>query len=432
MAQIQPFHGIYFSPSRLKLGDVLCPPYDVISPVHQEELYARHEKNAVRLELAKEVDRYGSAQKTWREWLSDGTLLRDAEPSIYLLCQTFRGKAGETVRRKGFLALCELEDPDSKKILPHEKTFPKPKEDRLRLLSQTRAQFSPIFSLYSDESNSAGKIFSEPSKSAPFLKGEFQGVSHEVWKISEKETIDCLQRALQNTQVFIADGHHRYETALDYQRIQRRMNPLPTGSEGYNYTLMYFSNVEDEGLVIYPIHRVIRGLKNLIPGRLLSQLTAGFTIESFESIDKLRAALESKTGEFACGVVIRGDLRYHLLTSAESSRSESELSSHLPPELQQLDVVILHTHVIPRIVAVDGRGSQDHVHIDFPSDETEAVNAVRNGSAQVAILLNPVQIAQLQAVARAGLTMPQKSTFFYPKLPAGLVMYDLERGLNSP
>jgi len=402
----------------------------VISPVRQEELHARHEKNAVRLELGKEPDPYSSAEKAWREWLEDGTLLRDSDPAVYFLSQTFRARTGETVRRSGFLALCELEGPERGKILPHEKTFPKAKEDRLRLLSQTKAQFSPIFSLYSDDSGAAQRVFRKVSATAPLLRAELDGVLHEVWKVADKEVLQTLQDVLQRTEVFIADGHHRYETALEYQRMQRALNPRHSGSEGYNYTLMYFTNVLGEGLVIYPIHRVIRGLKHWTPDHLSSLMSGAFRLHPLESVGELLSTLGKSVGEVAYGLIVQGDARCYLMTLSKSSSVDEKLTVDVPPQLSELDVVKLHTHVIPRIVAVDSRGPRDPVHIDFVPDEAEAVRAVQSGAAQVAILLNPVAIEQLTAVARAGLTMPPKSTFFYPKLPAGLIMYDLEHGLS--
>ena len=426
MPEILPFHAIFYNPTRAALNKVLSPPYDVISAAERDELYARDPRNVIRLEYAKEADPYAHAGRILREWLNTEILVRENEPPIYLLCQRFKGRDGGVVRRKGFIALCRLEELEKKTILPHERTFPKPKEDRLKLLSHAKAMFSPIFSIYSDPSRLVEELYLHLSSEPPFLSGELEGVSHEIWRLSDAEVIAKLQQVMTGTQVFIADGHHRYETALEYQRIRRSENPRHTGLEGYNYTLMYFCNVEEEGLVIFPIHRVIRGMKSFDGQEFLKELSRGFDIQQFDTSKRLIQALRDG-GRHSFGIAISGDQEFYLAGLSGGQGSEELIPQHIPGELKQLDVVLLHAYILPRVLKVDYQPEADQPRIEFVTDEAHAVALVQRGEAQVAVLLKPTPVEQVQAVARAGLTMPQKSTYFYPKLPAGLVMYDLER-----
>ena len=426
MAEILPFRGLYYNPSKVDLSKVLSPPYDVISPQEQEELYARDPRNVVQLEFGKETDRYASATKFVQDWRSDGTLNYDVEPSVYLLCQRFRDKSGRLIRRKGFLALCKLEDPETKTVLPHEKTFSKPKEDRLELLVHARAMFSPIFSIYVDPSRLLESIYDEVSKESPFLAGELESVSGDVWKVGDTETIGKLQALLRNRQVFIADGHHRYETALEYQRRRRSENRSHSGSEGYNYSLMYFTNVVEPGLVIYPIHRVIQGVRDFRREAFLAELAKQFNVEPVGTPERLVLELRARA-RFTFGIALKSDAPYYLAGLRDGSGIDKLIPQEIPRELKDLDVVLLHAYIIPQVLRVDTQSGQARIRMDFIKDEFKAIASVQKGHAQIAFLLNPTPVEQVQAVARAGLTMPQKSTYFYPKLPAGLVMYDLDR-----
>jgi uncharacterized protein (DUF1015 family) len=426
VADILPFHGIYYNPAKVRLSNVLSPPYDVISAAEQAGLYARDPQNVIRLEYSKEADPYSCAERILQEWFNAGVLVRDHQPSIYLLRQRFKGRGREIVQRNGFLALCRLEELGKKTIFPHEKTFPKPKEDRLKLLSHTKAMFSPIFSIYVDPSKLIEKLYLSVSSASPFLSGELDGVSHDVWKLTDVRAIRDLQELLKGSQIFIADGHHRYETALEYERIRERENPGHNGIEGYHYTLMYFSNVEEEGLVILPFHRLIRGMKDFNGQRFLEDLAPAFDVQQFDTSEGLFGALRSRRNH-SFGIALSGDRKLYLAGLRDVQEVGTLMPQNIPGELKQLDVVLLHEYIITHLLKIDNPRGSDQPRIDFVKDESHALALVQRGEAQVAFLLNPTPVEQIQRVARAGLTMPQKSTYFYPKLPAGLVMYDLER-----
>jgi uncharacterized protein (DUF1015 family) len=426
VADILPFQALHYDPAKARLSGVLSPPYDVISAAEQAEFYARDPRNVVRLEYSKEVDPYTDAERFLREWMGTRVLLHDDRSSIYLLYQRFKGRSEELIQRNGFVALCRLEEPGNKTILPHEKTFPKPKEDRLRLLSQTRAMFSPIFSIYIDPSKLLESFWPNISAEPPFLSGELEGVSHEIWKVTDARGIADLHEALKSSQVFIADGHHRYETALEYQRIRRNENPNHTGSEGYNFTMMYFTNVEEEGLEILPIHRVIYGMRSFDSQKFLAELARGFDVQQFDTSERLLRALRGR-GRHSFGVAVSGDQKFSLASLRRPGEIDELIPQNIAAELKQLDVVLLHEYILSHLLKVNHQPGTDQPRVRFETDESEALALVQRGEAQMAFLLNPTPLEQVQAVARAGLTMPQKSTYFYPKLPAGLVMYDLDR-----
>jgi uncharacterized protein (DUF1015 family) len=425
VAEILPFRGLVYDSRKVPLSSVLSPPYDMISVAERAGFYARGGRNVVRLEYSKEADPYIGADKTLHEWLHNGTLSHDDQPSIYLLSQRFKDRSGKSIRRNGFMALCGLEELENKRILPHEKTFPKPKEDRLRLLSQTKAMFSPIFSIFSDQSKLVEKSYLRVSSEPPFISGELEGVSHEVWRLTDGETVAQLQRVIRDSQVFIADGHHRYETALEFQRLRRLENARHTGSEGYNYTMMYFSNVEEEGLVVFPFHRVIRGMKGFNPGRFLDELSTGFDIQQFDDSKQLFHRL-CEGDVHSLGISMVGDTKTYLATLKAARELGDMIPQDIPPELKKLDVVLLHAYILSRVLKVEDNSAADGPAIEYVRDESDAIALVQEGKAQIAFLVSPTPVQQVQMVARAGLTMPQKSTYFYPKVPAGLIMYDLE------
>jgi uncharacterized protein (DUF1015 family) len=426
VADIFPFRALHYNPGKVSVSNILSPPYDVISEDERDSLYARDSLNVVRLEYSKETDPYTNAEKTLGEWLGTGVLTQDDQSPIYLLSQKYKDGGGREVRRDGFIALCRLEGSKKRTILPHEKTFPKPKEDRLKLLSHTRAMFSPIFSIYIDPSKLIGNLHREVSLGPPFLSGEMEGVSHDVWRLTEARAIADFQSVLKGSQVFIADGHHRYETALEYQRTRRNGNPHHIGSEGYNYTMMYFSNVEEEGLEILPIHRVIRGLKGFDGRKFLEALAEGLDVQPFDTTELLFQALRNR-GRQSFGIVMSGEQKVHLASIRDEHEVDALVSPSTPKELKQLDVVLLHEYILSRLLKINDHRGRDAARVEFVTDVSHALDIVQRGEAQLAFLLNPTPVEQVQAVARAGLTMPQKSTYFHPKLPAGLVMYNLER-----
>ena len=259
MATVKGFRGIRYNPEKIEnFADVLAPPYDVINSSEQEELYNKNPHNVIRLILSKgEGDsKYEEAAQTFRSWIEDDTLTYDEEPSIYPYYQEFE-ENGKKLTRKGFLAAVKIEDFSTKKILPHERTFPKHKRDRLKLNTACKANMSPVFSVYSDPEIAIEKLLDEKLKDKPIFDiTNEDGVRNRLWKVSDPDTISFIGNHLEDKSLLIADGHHRYETAIEYRNIQRELNGGVTSDKLYEYVMMFLSNAEDEGLIINPTYRV--------------------------------------------------------------------------------------------------------------------------------------------------------------------------------
>src|SRR3990172_10623964 len=285
MAIIAPFRGILYNPNKIKdMSTVIAPPYDVISPEGQERLYQNSDYNIVRLDFGKEGpsddqghNKYTRAASEFKAWQENGILVRDEMPAIYIYEQDYRLKDGSIKTRKGFMALVRLEELDSGVILPHERTLSGPKTDRLNLTKATDANFSPIFSLYSDPEMKTSALLSGESKTLPIVnvQGE-DGANNRLWRVTDESIINGLIREISDKMIFIADGHHRYETALNYRNEMREKHPDYTGREGFYYTLMYFSNMDDEGLTVFPTHRLIYGVKDFDPSVFENRLSENF------------------------------------------------------------------------------------------------------------------------------------------------------------
>ncbi|MBI4417610.1 MAG: DUF1015 domain-containing protein, partial [Ignavibacteriales bacterium] len=295
MPELLPFRGVRYNPSKVNLDAVVAPPYDVISQELQARLYDKDPHNVVRLILSRDEDRYTSAARTFAQWQEERILLRDSEPALYLLHQVFDGPDGTTVTRKGFIALCRLEDFGSKMVMPHEKTHAKPKEDRLNLLKAAGANFSQIFCLYSDPEMQVDRVLNGWSKMGPTIDVTHEGVQNKLWTVTDPATIEQICTTLLPKQVLIADGHHRYETALAYRDAMRSKNPGHTGTETYNFVMMFLTNVDDEGLIIYPTHRVVHSLPSYDSERFLRDVEEHFIVREFDQEDLLLSALESSS-----------------------------------------------------------------------------------------------------------------------------------------
>lgn len=424
MPKVLPFRGLRYNQDRIPLQEVIAPPYDVISDEHQERLYGRHPQNIVRLILGKESDRYASAAKHLDDWVKSGILIRDPEPCIYVLHQTFEDKSGDQRTRKGFIALCRIADYHERSVLPHEKTLAKPLEDRLKLLTATKTNLSQIFGLYTDADRTIDSILKGKTAGAPTSDVTFEGVKNQMWRIGDRSVIDRVGMAMNDRQVLIADGHHRYETALKYRDRRRQENPHQTGEEPYNYVMMFFTNLEDEGLVIYPTHRVIHSLPGP-GGDVKEKLAASMTMAAFPDDASMLAALrQSRSRSF--GFVVRDDARAYMLSAGDPAGPSLVMPDTVPRAIADLDVTVLHEFVLRKVLGLAPELQTSGDHLMFMKEEGAAIEAVRSGRCHMAFLLNPATIGQVQRVTSDGLQMPQKSTFFHPKLLSGLVLNPLD------
>jgi uncharacterized protein (DUF1015 family) len=392
MAVVQALTGLRYDLSRVgEAGLVLAPPYDVISAAEQNELYARSPYNVIRLILPREADRAASAGRTLREWVANGVLVRDEVPAIYVYAQRFTLHDGTTHRRDGILCRLRLEEFSRGVVLPHERTLPGPKADRLAIFRATGANLSPIFGLYARRGERVRDLVGQLG--APDI--DVDGW-HQLWAVREPTAIARFQAALADETIVIADGHHRYETALAYREEQR-------GNAAAQYVLAYLANMEEEGVVILPTHRLVRGALRLSAGDLEARLREGF------DVGPLPEGTRRGAGEID---VVMPDRRLRLRARGSA---RARLAA-LPAAVRELDVALLRAAILEPVLGLDAEA------LDFTHDDDEAIEAVTAGRAGAAFLLNPPTLAQVRATCLAGEVMPEKSTYFYPKLATGLVL----------
>jgi len=411
---IKPFKAIIYNEKKVAIAKVVAPPYDVISPAMQDKLYRKHQNNVVRLILGKinkadddSNNRYTRAAKSFSDWLDKGVLIPDEKESIYIYSQGYRHE-GKYVERPGFISLMELELSGSKKVLPHENTLKAPKADRLNLMRSVKANLSPIFLLYEDDKNEIGGILKNAMKIEPFIDTKIDGVRNRVWRLSRVPAIERIRSAMSAKDIFIADGHHRYETARNYAN--------ETGSEGAKYTLAYFCKLDDDSLTVFPTHRLIKDIGPLKAEDILAKLKKFFDIKEFYSAKKCIEALKYLKKDHAFGMYL-GRGRYYCLRLKEDDTAEAFMGEG-SKDWKSLDVSILHKFIIQNILAI--RDEDDN--IEFVKDAGEAVRAVDRGKFKIAFLLNPTRVSQVKKVAEHGEKMPRKATFFYPKPLSGLVI----------
>jgi len=447
MARIYPFRALRYNPSRVRLEDVITQPYDKITPSMQQAYYQRSPYNLVRIILGlpelfdaapgedgkRSSDIYARAARDFAGWRAQGVLSREKEPCIFAYSQRFTipGSPDATVERRGFIALGELYDYSHNVVFRHEQTLAKPISDRLNLLRATRAHFGQIFMLYSDPAQTAERLLFGASSSDDYEVTDEYGVLHRISRISDPTTINILSSAMEDKKLIIADGHHRYETALAY--AYERAPEIPASSERNSYALpqppypeaavmMTFFNMDSEGLIILPTHRVVFGLNDFSQERFLEDAAKLFEIETLGDIDvaeiQQRLAAEAASGTAFVAVTRSGRFLLKLKRDASSETLQS-----LSPRQRQLDIVRLHTLVLDRLLGITPEAVREERNLRYIRDTGDAIEQVAEGRADIAFLVNPVSLDQLREIAFAGEVMPQKSTDFFPKLLSGLAIY---------
>jgi uncharacterized protein (DUF1015 family) len=364
---------------------------------------------------------YARAAGYFRTWRDGHVVLRDAEPSIYYYSQEFVAP-GETKprTRRGFIAAGQLHDYDEKIVFRHEQTLSKPKSDRLNLLRATRTHAGQIFMLYSDPTKAVEKLLNNAGDLVLDVIDDY-GVKNRLWKISEPKTIAAVQAAMKDKKLIIADGHHRYETALNYRKERRASAKTNEPSAPYERVMMTFVNTEDAGLVILPTHRVVHGLKDHSTAEFLKKVEAVFTVSEADKADPVKSLAEKENGTRLLAITQNGAY----LLRARSEKISEVLAKYSSAQ-RELDVLVLHKIVLEGLLGMTEESIRNQEHINYVRDASEAIARVRSGEAQIAFLMDPVKIDQMSAVAFAGEVMPQKSTDFYPKLLSGLAFYSVD------
>jgi uncharacterized protein (DUF1015 family) len=436
MAEIAGFRGIVYDTSRVDGSLVLAPPYDVIDHAGREALAARDPHNCVRLILPEgdEATRYETAARTFSSWVEQGVLRRDRAPAIYRYNQVFTSAelGGREITRRGFIAAVRLHAFDEGVILPHERTLKGPKLDRLRLMRATRAQLSQVFGLYRDPEHRLDEALAAAERDPPYLDGTTdEGTRHLMWRVTDPEVLAKVAKMLANQPIYLADGHHRYETllALRDELAAGRGGQLDPRSAA-RFGAIFLANLDDPGLVVLPTHRLVHSLTSFDAGALLSRARAHFEVSTIAGAatdaDAIRRALAS-SGETrpTLAAVFPGEDDVALLAlRGDFDPFAAGLAG--PRALTGLDVTLLHELVLERILGVDRAAQEAQLNLTYVKDTGEALAKVRAGEAQVGLLMNATPVDQIRAVADAGEVMPQKSTFFYPKIASGIVMHALD------
>jgi uncharacterized protein (DUF1015 family) len=441
MARVYPFRAWRYNPSAVRLEDVVTQPYDKISPAMQEAYYQRSPYNLVRVILGKpelfDTERgesvYTRAARDLKAWREQGVLIQEKDPCIFAYAQRFKVPGTDVVKeRRGFIAIGKVHDYAEKVVFRHEQTLSKPKGDRLNLLKATHAHFGQIFMLYSDPAGSVDKILYDGLAQADAEITDEYGVLHRIWKVSDPAVIRLLTTAMADKKLIIADGHHRYETALNYSKEHAPASPAKTESNPSQLpqpeypeaaVMMTFVNMDSEGLVILPTHRVVHSLPNFDVAAFARSAEQYFTTEALPAADAASYMETLGKQKGTAFVAVTGSGAFLLRSKTEAVNAAL---AELPARQRQLDLTHLHSLVLDRLLGLDAEKVRDQTNIRYLRDANEAVEQVRRGEANVTFLTNPVTMEQLREVAFAGDVMPQKSTDFFPKLLSGLAVYALD------
>jgi uncharacterized protein (DUF1015 family) len=423
MADVQPLRALHYDPAVVgALADVVAPPYDVIDAGQRTELMARSPFNVVAIDLPQgEPDPYQAAREQFESWQLQGALVRDSEPAIWAHTQDYRGPDGRTLTRRGFFCRVRIEDYGPGRVRPHERTHPGPKEDRLRLTRATRANISPIFSLYSDPDEVAWEALAPATAEAPWGEvTDADGTTHRLWRVADPEAIATVQRATSAAELLIADGHHRYETMQAYaEEVGGATGPAPQGE--HRYILMCLVALEDPGLTVFPTHRMVRGLDSGRQEALAEALRRDFDIAEVP-LDEI--APPPGTGPLQLGYIDSHLQRPLRLTLKDQAIADAALPGR-SAAYRELDTGVLEALVLKGALGLSDEDISHFNGLFYARDTAEALAMVRSGEYEAAFLMRPTPVQQVREVAAAGENMPPKSTYFFPKLLTGLLFNPL-------
>ena len=426
MAVIKPFRGMRFDTGKAgELKTLCCPPYDIISEDERKAFIAQNEYNVIRLELPREgEDVYAHAGEVLDMWRAKGILLHEDKPAVYIYEMEFNAY---NKRRsvKGIIARVKVEEFSKGVILPHEFTLSKAKTDRFNLMKATNCNFSQIYALYMDDEHTTLKTIDAQSEGdAAYQFTDDDNITHRLWVVTDEALIAKLTADFADRKLYIADGHHRYETALNY-RDYCRENGISKEGDAQDYQMMFLVDMEHPGLIVFPTHRLVRDLKDFDKNKVLSGCEQYFEIKRFGDVSNMNTALgESyregrKSFAFYCG---KGE--WYLMTLRDISTMAAVLPD-VSPASQQLDVSVLHSLVLEKTMGIDRENMANQINLTYTKFFEEAILGVDKGEFQCSFILNPTRVTEIRDVAAAGEKMPQKSTYFYPKMITGMVMNDI-------
>lgn len=431
MAEIHPIHGIRYNTRLVKdLAEVICPPYDIISPQQQGELYGRSPYNFVRVEYGQETpqdspsdNRYTRAAGFLEQWLKNGVLTVDSSPTIYVDDHYFTHK-GKEWKRRGMVARVRLEEWHRMIVRPHEGTLSGPKADRINLIRALKANTSPILSMYADRDKAIRQVLARATADKPLARlRKLEGERHDLWAITKPDDLNLIISALVDEPIYIADGHHRYESALVYQREQKALHPDAAPDAAFNFVMMTLVDFDDPGLLILPPHRLLRGLSQPRLEELKSELPAFFEVEKlpFKGVETWRKLDEWQSAEDKQRLVLFGldGGSFLLLTLRDFEAAGRFMPSFHTDIYKKLDVSLVDHIILEEMLGIKPEGEAG---IAFNYDREDSVKKVQSGEFQLAFIIKSVRPETIKAISDASDRMPRKSTYFYPKLPSGLVV----------
>jgi len=442
MAEIIPFRGILYNPRKINnMADIVAPPFDIISEQEQLEYHESHPHNIIRLTLGKTHgndnstnNRYTRAANCFNKWLSEHIMERDKASAFYLSAMEFPFE-NRMVTRYGLIALVGLEPFEKGVVLPHEKTFPNVKSERLELMKACHANLSPIFSLYSDNENRVLDKLKNATfnKTADNVFTDNNGQKHMLWRITDKAVHRYVSEALKDKIIYIADGHHRYETALNYRDWLSTEHPNFNGDHPANYVMMYLCSMEDPGLIILPAHRMLNDVSAAAIVSLIKKAKAYFDIIIIPYKDGQRAearaqfisTLTSNNSKNCIGVFMKDRRELYLLT-LKPGVMDQMFTDELPEVIRNIDVTVLSRLIFMEILGFDQSRHDNEKLIAYSSIAKDAIGAVDAGRHDITFILNPTKIQQVRDIAEAGLIMPRKATYFFPKVITGQVLNKLD------
>jgi uncharacterized protein (DUF1015 family) len=464
MAIVAPFKALRFNPLKLeRLEDVVTPPYDIIDEKNQAAFQARNSYNMIYLDISKSPGkgdisdaRYNSARNYFTKWQEEGVLIRDELPAVYLYYIDYTLPSGVRLTRKGFVALVRLSEFSEGIVKPHEETFATVTADRLRLMDTCRAQFSQIFSLYSDEGDNIIETLEKGLPENPLCEvRDADGGKHSIWSITDREVLVKIQDLFRRKSVYIADGHHRYATALQYRRLSREREGELSEQSPFNHTMMYLCPMEDPGLTVLPTHRLVKLPDDVLPGlpsmdELSRRLGKNFTLEEIKGgsreilVAEVLARMEEKMAQGRKDQTLFGlyhaleDRCFLLSLTTEAMQSKTLATRH--PALRDLDVVVLTDLVVGDILGLAYERCEHENLVRYFADPDEALDVAvkesieNENSLPLLFLMNNTQVQQVKRVADEHLIMPHKSTYFYPKILTGLLLnrLDPEEAIGPP
>lgn len=431
MVNIQPFRATYYNPARLSnLAEVLTPPYDIISAQQQDALYASHPHSFIRIDFGKNLPTdhagdnvYTRAAATLQNWLETGIFTHSPQPGLYLHTLNYQ-HGSRHLSRTDLFVLCEVTPFEDQRVLPHEKTLEGPKADRLQLMEATHAHLSPVFALYSDhEGFFNGYAEQVQSRDPLFSFTDREGIAHTIWYDTDPEAITKIQQWFLERQIFIADGHHRYETALNYKR---RHAADAVRYPAQDYVCMYLSNIYDPGLLVLPTHRLLKPSVPLPPcDVILERLRPYFSIESSDPAALPARLAKASEKETAIGMEMGGQ---GWLLKRKKGLPDQMLTER-SASYRSMDVSVLHDLILYDLLEFPKAWAKDPDYILFSPDWAQIRTWLSNTTGSLGFCLNPTTVQELCGVALAGETMPPKSTYFYPKMPSGLLFARFEDAL---